>query len=77
MTPFAKKLIKSALIVVVSFLVALAITQTLLISASYGWDVHTFTAWILMAGVIASLPLVLLWDTDDYSDFHGYDGEEQ
>ncbi|WGH92123.1 hypothetical protein QDX21_07205 [Auritidibacter ignavus] len=68
-----KRIIKTVVAVIVCLLVAWAIMHALVSQTSYGWVPETVLSYIILSGVLASLPLVLLWDTNDYDDFKGYD----
>ena len=66
MKPVTKKVLKTMGVLIASPLLALAIMHALVSQTSYGWVPETVLSYILLSGVLASLPLVLLWDTNDY-----------
>ncbi|PXA77903.1 hypothetical protein [Auritidibacter sp. NML100628] len=66
MKPVTKKVLKTVGVLIASPLLALAIMHALISQTSYGWVPETVLSYIILTGVIASLPLVLLWDTNDY-----------
>ncbi|WGH91420.1 hypothetical protein QDX21_03335 [Auritidibacter ignavus] len=66
MRPVTKKVLKTVGVLIASPLLALAIMHAMVSQTSYGWVPETVLSYIILSGVLASLPLVLLWDTHDY-----------